>query len=466
MSPYIHGYYFQSKGRNSLNEINTESQREQTIPQEKFKHQEKISIYGVSITYSIGRSSIFTFLSYFGVVLGATPFEQSILTSVRNLGSNMFQSIWGWLADLKGRKLVIFIGLGTLTFSTFLAPFASNPFELVIISIIMTAIGFSIIPAWNAFLGDYASERLRATFIGKINSLGTISSIFITLVLGWVMDLSPFPFPHVATDYFLSRSVFFIPFLSGAMIFAGALFISFFLVEKYDIHKRVIFENELRQNWRTLINRNPPFKRLLPIDMFFKFAVSTAWPIFPFVTLRVAESWTMVSIMWIVFNLPRAMGQNFGGQIADRINKKIVIIFSRIGYVAVPLGYALGLITGNIWWLILVNIPGGLAFGAEETCIASYSLDCSTSETQARYFSILLTGEGFSAFIGSLFAGFFMDLWLNISKIDYSSPDFNIILFIMLMLIASLRLISALLHKLIYKNPLDFELENLLHIES
>jgi len=280
------------------------------------------------------------------------------------------------------------------------------------------------------------------------------------------MDLSPFHFPRDTTDYFLSRSVFFIPFISGAIIFVSALFLSLFLVEKYDSYRRVMIKEELRHNWRALVDRNPPFKRLLPIDMFFKFTMSTAWPIFPFVTLRVADSWTMVAFMWIVFNLPRGIGQNLGGQIADRINKKIVLIVSRLGYVVVPFGYALGLVTGNVWWLILVNIPGGLAFGAEETSIASYSLDCSTSDTKARYFSILLTGEGFSAFLGSLFAGFVMDLWLDIASIDYSSPNFNIILFSMLMLIASLRLISALLHKFIYKNPLDFELENILHLES
>ncbi|MHA2176450.1 MAG: MFS transporter, partial [Candidatus Hodarchaeales archaeon] len=120
---------------------------------------EKIPIYTTSVGWAGGRSSIFTFLSYFGVVLGASPFEQSILTSVRNLGSNLFQSIWGWLADLRGRKLVILIGLLTLTLTVTLTPFVSSPFELVLISIIMTSIGFSIIPAWNAFLGDYSSEK-------------------------------------------------------------------------------------------------------------------------------------------------------------------------------------------------------------------------------------------------------------------------------------------------------------------
>ena len=101
---------------------------EDTVSKESsnLSSREKIPIYATSVGWASGRSSIFTFLSYFGVVLGASPLEQSILTSVRNLGSNLFQSIWGWLADLKGRKLVILIGLITLALTVFLTP--SNEF--------------------------------------------------------------------------------------------------------------------------------------------------------------------------------------------------------------------------------------------------------------------------------------------------------------------------------------------------
>lgn len=421
---------------------------------------EKIPIYTTSIGWAGGRSSIFTFLSYFGVVLGASPFEQSILTSVRNLGSNLFQSFWGWLADLKGRKLVILIGLSTLTLSVFLTPFVSSPLELVLISIIMTSIGFSIIPAWNAFLGDYSSEKTRASFIGFINSLGTISSLLVILLLGWCMDATPFPFPSEIGLYEESKSVFMIPFLSAAAVFSLTIFSAFFLKEKYQRKVNNPSKKEEDISWRALIENNPSFRRLLPINSIFKFCMSMAWPIFPFVTLAVAKSWFEVAVMWAVFNLPRGIGQSFGGVFADKYNKKIVIMMSRFGYAVVPLGYALGLLTGNVWLLILVNIPGGLAFGAEDTAVASYSLDCSTHDTRARYYSILLTFEGILAFSGSLFSGILMEFLLNITGITYESPDFQSILIVLLLFITALRIFGASLHKFIYKNPLEFYLND------
>ncbi len=420
---------------------------------------EKIPIYTTSIAWAAGRSSIFTYLSYFGVVIGASPLEQSILTSVRNLGSNIFQSIWGWLADLKGRKLVMTIGLSTLAMTIFLTPFVSNPFELVLISIIMTSLGFSFIPAWVAFLGDYTSEEKRASFIGFINSIGTLSSLFVILGLGWWMDSSPFPFPAEIALYAESKPVFFIPFLTGALIFTIALASELFLKEKYTARKRTVIQDELHLSTRDLISRNEPFRRLLPINSFFKFCMSMAWPIFPFVTLRVAHSWLEVSILWAVFNLPRGFGQSVGGIFADRYGKKIVIILSRFGYAIVPFGYAVGLVTGNVWWLLLVNIPGGLAFGAEDTAISSYSLDCSTVDTRARYYSILLTFEGILAFTGSLFAGFLVEILLILLGITDKDPQFEFVLVVLLLLITGLRVLGAVLHRYMYTNPLDFELE-------
>lgn len=396
-------------------------------------------------------------------MLGASPLEQSILTSVRNLGSNIFQSVWGWLADLRGRKLVITIGLSTLALTTLLTPFSTSPVDLVIISLIMTSIGFSIIPAWNAFLGDYSSEKDRASFVGKINSIGTMTSIFFILGLGFLMEFSPFSFPQINPDgsnnYIDVKPIFFVPFFLSTLVFGVTIIISFFLIEKYAAKDKVVIDEEFHPSWKTLVERNPLFRRFLPINTFFSFVMSTAWPIFPFVTLRVADSWLMVAFIWIVFNLPRGLGQMYGGKLADILNKKIVIIISRLGYVIVPIGYALGLLTQNVWFLILGNIFGGLAFGAEDTSVATYSLDCSTEDTKGRYYSILLTAGGISAFVGSLFAGFVMDIWLQVAGISYNSIDFNIILFLLLLIIAFLRFISAITHKFIYSNPLDFELD-------
>ncbi|MFX0061070.1 MAG: MFS transporter [Candidatus Hermodarchaeota archaeon] len=418
-------------------------------------NREFIPIIFLSILWAVGRSTIFSFLSYFGVVIGASPLEQGVLTSVRNLGSNAFQSFWGWLADLRSRKLVLFIGLLTLAGCTFILPFVETPLQLVVLSLILTTIGFAFIPAWNAFLGDYAKERTRGTFIGRINSIGTAVSIFTILIMGILMTVYE---ESLGLPFAQAKEAFFTPFLSATLFFVLGIIVLFFLVERYQ-SKRGMVKEESHISWKTLISRNPPFRRLLPIDSFFKFAMSTAWPIFPFVVLSVVDSWFMVSITWVSFNIPRALGQSYGGSLSDRYNRKIILWMSRMLYPTVPICYAIGLISGNPWVFVIAGFPGGLAFGAEETSLATYSLDCSTEDTKARYFSFLLTAEGIAAFAGSLVAGFIMDILLRITGITYKDAGFATILFIMLAVIAILRIISGLMHGFIYPNPLDFSLD-------
>ncbi|MFX0093337.1 MAG: MFS transporter [Candidatus Hodarchaeota archaeon] len=412
---------------------------------------ELIPIVVLSILWASGRSAIFTFLSYFGVILGASPLEQGVLTSVRNLGSNIFQSVWGWLADLRGRKLVLVIGLLVLAGSTLGLLFVTTPLQLVFLALILTTLGFAFIPAWNAFLGDYTEESTRGTFIGRINSYGTIASLLSILLMGLLMDSLGLPFGK-------AKEVFYGPFFIASSIFLLGIICTFFLIEKYQ-PGRVVIEEEKHISWKTLVSRNPPFRRLVPIDAAFKFAMSTAWPIFPYVMLSVADSWFLVSITWVAFHLPRGLGQLVGGTLSDRFNRKIVLWISRMLYVTVPIGYAFALMINNPLIFIIVNIPGGLAFGAEETSISTYSLDCSTEDTKARYYSVLLTAEGVAAFSGSLFAGFIMDILLRLNGITYEDPGFHGILFLLLVMITVLRAIGGLIHGFIHSNPLDFNLE-------
>ncbi|MHA1170290.1 MAG: MFS transporter, partial [Candidatus Hodarchaeales archaeon] len=305
-------------------------------------------------------------------------------------------------------------------------------------------------------LGDYAAERDRASFIGKINSIGTFISIIVILSAGYFMDSLGFPFGE-------NPEVFFIPFFTAAAIFALTVIASLFLVEKYNPSDKVLIQEELGSPsaW-TLINRNKPFKRLLPVDAFFKFCMSTAWPIFPFVALSVADSWMTVAILWMSFNLPRGFGQNFGGKLADRYNKKIVIWLARLSFVTVPLLYAAGLLTDDPLYLLIAAFPSGFALGAEETSISAYCLDCSTEDTKGRYYSMLLTAEGITAFAGSLFSGFLFQFFLGMFGVE---AEFSI-LFFMLIFIGFLRFISAMMHFNIYKKPLDFELDLALDEQS
>lgn len=409
---------------------------------------EKVTLYGVSLGYQVGQSMIFSFLSYYGVSLGAKPIEQSVLVSTRNLGSNIFQTVWGRLADKIGRKPLIILGLIVLAMCTISAvAIVRSPLELVFVSLCLTIFGFMFIPAWNALLGDYSEHNSRGTFIGKVRSFGTYLSVPVIIGVGLTMDAF-FQDPK-------SRDVgaYWVPFGLSCTMFLIATGIALFLNERYTRQSSSEALTAKDLSMVQLVKNNRPFSRLLTIDAIFKFSMSLAWPVFPYVALNVANSWFELSLLWAVFNFPRAIGQAYGGKGADRFGKKEVLLLSRALYFTVPAFYFLGLFVDAYIFLFMGGVTGGIALGGEEVSLISYSLDCSTEETKATYYSILLFTEGWVMFLGSLMAGIIM------SVLQASNMSFEAVLLTMLATISFLRLVFAVLHSFLHPNPVPPILE-------
>ncbi len=409
---------------------------------------EKVTLYGVSLGYQVGQSMIFSFLSYYGVSLGAKPIEQSILVSTRNLGSNIFQIVWGRLADRIGRKPLVILGLIVLAMCTISAvAIVRSPLELVFVSLCLTIFGFMFIPAWNALLGDYAEHSSRGTFIGRVRSFGTYLSVPVILGVGLTMDTF-FQDPKSK-----DLGAYWVPFGLSCAMFLIATGIAIFLNERYtrESSSGVLTAKDL--SMAQLVKNNRPFSRLLTIDAIFKFSMSLAWPVFPYVAISVANSWFELSLLWAVFNFPRAIGQAYGGKGADRFGKKEVLLLSRALYFTVPAFYFLGLLVDTYIFLFIAGITGGIALGGEEVSLISYSLDCSTEETKATYYSILLFTEGWVMFLGSIIAGIIM------SVLQALNVSFKAVLLLMLAMISFLRLVFAVLHTFLHPNPMPPILE-------
>jgi MFS family permease len=403
---------------------------------------EKVTLYGVSLGYQVGQSMIFSFLSYYGVSLGTKPIEQSILVSTRNLGSNIFQTVWGRLADRIGRKPLVILGLIVLAMCTISAvAIVRSPLELVFVSLCLTIFGFMFIPAWNALLGDYAEHKSRGEFIGRVRSFGTYLSVPVILVVGLTMDTF-FQDPNSE-----DLGAYWVPFGLSCAMFLIAAGIAIFLNERYtrQSSSEVLTAKDL--SMVQLVKKNRPFFRLLTIDAIFKFSMSLAWPVFPYAAMRVAGSWFELSFLWAAFNFPRAIGQAYGGKAADRFGKKEVLFLSRILYFTVPAFYFLGLLADIYIFLFIGGITGGIALGGEEVSLISYSLDCSTEDTKATYYSILLFTEGWVMFLGSIIAGIIM------SVLQALNVSFNVVLLLMLGTISFLRLVFAALHVFLHPNP-------------
>ncbi len=421
--------------------MTTEEKHLDTESTEKIVCVKNSTLYGISFFQTSGMLLIFTFFQYFGIILGATGFIQGILVSVRNLGSNIFQYVWGKIADKRGRKIVLCTGLAVMSLGSLITAFVFQLWQFFIMAVIITTIGFMFLPAWIGLLGDLTSVKERGEFVGKIQSFGSYLSIFVVLFVGIAMD-------QISDGKFI-REAFIIPFTTAAAVFFVSFVLALLFIKENPL-ARIKKNERLAQDTRSvldLITTNPPYRRLLTINTLFSATMAFLWPILPFVTLNVAHNWTEVVLVWVVFQLPRAFSQQMAGKLSDKIGRKTVLIITRSLFVAVPLTAFLSLVTGDYLWLLMSSVAGGIGVGGDDAVLTSYTLDCSSSDTMARHYSILLTLGGIIMFVASLFSGFLFDVINTLF-------EFRMALEAMLLLISGARLVGVLTH-LLLKKPIN-----------
>jgi MFS family permease len=342
-------------------------------------------VYITVAGYTIGLYTLTTYLDYFAVALGATPFLQSILVSVRNLGGNLLQLLWGSLSDKRGRKKFLLYGFVVYAVTTMSFLFISSPVTLVIIVVIQSLLGSTIIPVWNALLGDYSIRKSRGSFIGEVTAVGTISAVFAILLVGYGSGF----IEDELNQYLL-------PFIVAVFCFFLAAISSQRIEERMkpmtsDITLKEALHNDTR------------FRTFLWINGVYKGIMALSWPLFPFVTVKIIGATKFqMSIIWAVHMFFSAVSQKYGGALSDRIGRKKSLFLFSFPLFMVTLSYA---VADNWLYLVAAAFFGGVSTGASTVAMNSYILDCAHEEKRASYTAVNNLVFGVISFGSSLSAG-------------------------------------------------------------
>ena len=345
----------------------------------------KTPVYITVAGYTIGLQTLTTYLDYFAVALGTTPFLQSILVSVRNLGGNLLQLVWGSLSDKRGRKKFLLYGFlaYAVTTASFLA--ISSPHVLIIIVVIQSVLGSTIVPVWNALLGDYSIRKTRGKFIGEITATGTIAAVFALLIVGYGAGLIEDSIKQYA-----------LPFAVAVFCFLTAAASSQKIEEKM---KPSASETTLKET--VLTDRR--FRKFLWINGIFKGVMALAWPLFAFVTVTVIGATKFqMSVIWAVHMFFGALAQKYGGKLSDKIGRRKSLFLFNLPLFMVSLLYA---VADNWLYLVAAAFFGGFSTGAGTVAMNSYILDCAHEEKRASYTAVNNLVFGVISFCSSLCAG-------------------------------------------------------------
>jgi MFS family permease len=349
------------------------------------KHRVKRTpVYITVAGYSIGLYAL-TYVDYFAVALGTTPFLQSILVSVRNLGGTMLQLIWGALSDKRGRKTFLMYGFLVYGVTSISLLAISSPVMLILLVIVQSLLGSTVIPVWNALLGDYSIRRTRGAFIGEVTAFGTVAAVFAILLIGYVSDLVPG-----------ELNQYFVPFSVAAFCFFLAAVSSRRITEQM---KPVTSTVTLRE----AVLKDSRFTKFLWINGFYRAVMALAWPLFAFVTVDVVGATKFqMSIIWAIHMFIGALSQKYGGILSDRIGRRKSLFWFHLPFFMVSLLYG---IADNWLFLVTASFFGGFGMGAGTVALNSYILDCAHEEKRASYTALNNLVFGITSFLASIASG-------------------------------------------------------------
>ena len=375
--------------------------------QQPTKNRSKLFLL-ISAGNATGQTFLFNFFSAFAVLVGVGSTLLGFITSIRNLMSALFQGTIGRLSDKIGRRFLLLLGFFMVFSSLVVLIFVNNVAMLIIVSVIQAFSLSIIIPVWNATLGDVTEIDERASYMGKLSAIGTAISVSLMLGLAVVFYLvdevyNGWYLPKINwTVYIPSRTQYIIAFGLAALNFLLCILGVFLLKET-----GIIKDKRKPQPKMFLALKNPTFRKYFIINSVFGLIMATLWPIFPIAQVNVlGMTFTEIAVVNAVFSTCSSLAQYFGGKLSDRIGRKPLIIFSRVAMLAIPLVMIWAILANNWLLLLISNVIGGSAVGANVVAHNAYLLDISPRDQMGAYSGLNQMGWGVATFIGSLTAGF------------------------------------------------------------
>ncbi|HUU79030.1 MAG TPA: MFS transporter [candidate division Zixibacteria bacterium] len=362
--------------------------------------------------FSLTSQNIFQqFYAVFARIAGVSATILGFIMSVRNLLTGLFQGTIGRLSDKIGRKYILIFGF----FLSLIIPipliFYHEQWFLIFVAIVQAFSVSVVIPTWNAVLGDVTEPSFRATFIGKITSIGRIVSVAITLIVAGIFVLLEIKYNNILT---IGGDNFVITWeIQYGIIFAISAFNALLCIICVFLFKEThIITEETKNNIPKLrvALKDKNFVKFLIVNSIFGITMSLIWPANPIILNDIlALDFPKVAVMISAFTVFTGLAQIIGGKLADKMGRKPLIIISAIILVFFPVSMIPSIITGNWWILLFSRFVGGVGTGLNLVAINTYTLDLAPRELFGGYSGLRETFYGITTFIGSFIAGFIID---------------------------------------------------------
>lgn len=340
-----------------------------------------------------------TYFSAFAVILKASNIQFALLSSLPLLVGSVTQLLSNTLIRLlKSRKSLVvpaafmqammYIPIG-LTFF-----FGEEGATLLIVFVsIYWIFGMILSPAWNSWMGDLVDEKKRGDYFGRRSKVTGSATFFATVIAGLIL--------HRFTD---GRSTQYIGFVLIFMLAMIARMVSFnFLKKKYEppFTETVNGQGGLFQFIKEARFRN--YERFVAYLCFMNFSVYIVAPfIVPYLLMDLNLDYITFTIIISAAAVVKFLAMPVWGKASDQFGTRKILSLS--GFL-MPLTPLLWVFSGNVYYLILIQIYSGFVWAGFELASFNFLLDTTTPRNRVSgviYYNVL---NGLCIFTGSIIGG-------------------------------------------------------------
>ena len=376
------------------------------LPGSALRHYNALDFYMIKKVFPILALSIFSSMLGVGIIapllplyaesLGATGIWLGVIFAGFSISRAIFMPIFGRLSDRSGRKPFIWVGLLAYSIISLGYIWADSVTGLTLVRFLHGIAAGMIMPIAQAYVSDISPEGEEGTWMGYFNA-----AFFTGFGFGPLMG-------GALTEHFGMNAAFY---SMGGLNLLAFLVVTLFLPE---IRQRKMAAS-LRLSFREM-STSGIVKGLFSYRLSFALgrgAFATFLPIFA--AIYVGLSPTLTGILLAVNILLMALLQPYSGNIADRFNRRTLVV---LGSLTNFIFLALIPLAHNFWQLLGLCAFGGLSGAISMPAASALIVEEGRKFGMGSTIALFAMTFSIGMAIGPLLSGVIVDL-LNVNSAFY-----------------------------------------------
>ena len=335
------------------------------------------------------------YLSAFALLLGASPFQLSVLSALPQLIGTVAQlasvKLLRWFPDRKALIRVGTAGQALAWLPILLLPLlfpSSGPWLLILGTALYFGCNHFTTPTWNSFIADHLDEHERGAYFARRAAIIASLSFTSLCAAGWLLSL----WQGEALAWIGFAVIF-----TVASVARWASAVALSNVE--DVHATPHLDSSPSFR-RFLAGTSLSFRRFLLFSGAMHAAVLIAGPFFVLYMLRDLHLPYWSYGMWLAAGiLGQLITLKAWGRFGDRFGNKALLTVTGFMVPFLPMLYLGGT---NLVFLLFVNFFGGVTWGGLALGLQNYVFDAVKQEDRAKAVATYSTTNALGWCVGAL----------------------------------------------------------------